>query len=226
MFSLRRELQAIEEYAEQGEPALLGKWSDKFAKHLRAIPEMVPEWRDAIEWDELVRLERAVTEGRLSTVSNQVDRIRRDCRNCHREYRTLAALRYRSPDFSGLTLNDDNSESIDFSSHMETLSRTLNRIKIASEDTRWASAGNSVAKLKTELERLANICATCHRDAAPRARIFGESSVAVLEEIDSAIGQQDLRQTGMALGQAAVNICARCHATHRTLSEMRQLLFD
>ncbi len=226
MFALRRELQAIEEYAALGERELLAKWSDQFTRHLRSIPEMVPEWRDAIEWDEVERLEHVVAEGALSQVSNSIDRIRRDCRSCHREFRVLAALRYRAPDFSALALDDGEGGRVDFPTHMERLSLILNRIKIASEDARWESANESLLSLRTELERLATTCPACHADAPPRARILGEASAAVLDQLATAIAARQPSQTGRQLGQAAVDICARCHATHRTLSEMRQLLFD
>ncbi len=226
MFALRRELQAIEAYAAEGERELLLKWSRKFAKHLRSIPEMVPEWHDAIEWDELEQLELAVAEGTLAEVRQHTDRIRRDCRSCHREYRVLAALRYRSPDFSGLTVEDSDGRSVEFSSHMDTLSLTLNRIKIASEDTRWNAAIKAAARLRTELQQLAATCPVCHSDAAPSERILGKDSFTVLNELENAIEQREPKQTGRRLGQAAVDICARCHATHRTLSEMKQLLFD
>ena len=226
MFSLRRELQAIEEYTDMQEADRVRKWSDRFVKHLRSIPEMVPEWQDAVEWGEVDRLEQAVSAGDLATVPGSLDRIQRDCRSCHREYRVLAALRYRSPDFTTVTVDDGRGGRVEFANHMETLSLTLNRIKIASEDDRWSQAAKAAAALRAELTRMASTCDTCHQDQAPKERILGEASQALLDGLDTALAHRQLRETGLKLGEAAVTVCARCHATHRTLSEMKQLLFD
>ena len=226
MFSLRRELQAIEEYTDMQEAELARKWSARFVKHLRSIPEMVPEWEDAVEWEEVKHLEQAVSTGDLATVPGILKRIQRDCRSCHREYRVLAALRYRSPDFSEVTVDDGQGGQLGFANHMEILSLTLNRIKIASEDDRWSQAATAATALRAELARMASTCDVCHQDMAPKARILGEASQTLLDGLDTALAHRQLRETGMKLGEAAVTVCARCHATHRTLSEMKQLLFD
>jgi len=226
MFSLRRELQAIEEYADEGDAGAVAKWGERFVKHLRSIPEMVPEWRDEIDWPPVARLEADLRAGNLPGVKHGIDRVRRDCRSCHREYRVLAALRYRSPDFSAVTLDDGQGGNLPFADHMERLSLILNRIRIASDDRHWNAAGEASQALRGELDRLSASCAGCHDDPAPRARILGADSQALLDSLDAALAQQDTRQAAMKLGEAAVDVCARCHATHRTLSEMKRLLFD
>ncbi len=226
MFSLRRELQAMEAYADEGDAGAVAKWGERFVKHIRSIPEMVPEWRDEIDWPPVDRLEADLRAGDLAGVKRGIDRVRRDCRSCHREYRVLAALRYRSPDFSGVTLDDGRGGRVPFADHMERLSLILNRIRIAGDDRRWNTAGEASLALRSELDRLSASCAGCHDDPAPRARILGDDSRAVLDALDAALAQQDSREAAMKLGEAAVDVCARCHATHRTLSEMKRLLFD
>jgi len=109
---------------------------------------------------------------------------------------------------------------------MERLSLILNRIRIASDDQRWTRARQASGALRGELDRLSASCAACHPDPAPQARILGDDSRAVLDALDAALAQKESREAAMKLGEAAVDVCARCHATHRTLSEMKRLLFD
>ncbi|MFI0415455.1 MAG: hypothetical protein ACH255_15075 [Candidatus Thiodiazotropha sp.] len=167
MFALRRELQAIDEYAAEQNLMLTKKWSDKFVEHFRKLPEMVPEWRDEVELGEATRLETAARSGDFKTVTSAVSRLQRNCRNCHREYRALAALRYRSPDFSHIEIADEQGILKDYGTHMDALSRTVNRIKIASEDKQWARAAKASRQLRGQLYRLGESCESCHKDELP-----------------------------------------------------------
>ncbi|MEW7984145.1 MAG: hypothetical protein AB2805_04530 [Candidatus Thiodiazotropha sp.] len=226
MFALRRELQAIDEYAAEQNLMLTKKWSDKFVEHFRKLPEMVPEWRDEVELGEATRLETAARSGDFKTVTSAVSRLQRNCRNCHREYRALAALRYRSPDFSHIEIADEQGILKDYGTHMDALSRTVNRIKIASEDKQWARAAKASRQLRGQLYRLGESCESCHKDELPRQRILGDASSRTLDELDEALTRQQPKSTGKKLGEAAVIICARCHGVHRTLGDTRSFLFD
>ncbi|MES9976927.1 hypothetical protein [Candidatus Thiodiazotropha sp. LNASS1] len=226
MFALRRELQAIDEYAAEQDLMLTKKWSGKFVEHFRKLPDMVPEWRDEVELDEATRLETAARLGDFKTVTSAVSRLQRNCRNCHREYRALAALRYRSPDFSHIQIADEQGILKDYGTHMDALSRTVNRIKIASEDKQWARAAKASQQLRGQLYRLGESCGSCHKDELPRLRILGDASSRTLDELDEALTRQQPKSTGKKLGEAAVIICARCHGVHRTLGDTRSFLFD
>ncbi|MCG8015049.1 MAG: cytochrome c [Candidatus Thiodiazotropha sp. 'RUGA'] len=226
MFALRRELQAVDEYAAERDLELTRKWTDKFTAHYRKLPEMVPEWQDEVELEETERLETAAQTGDFENVASAVSRLQRNCRNCHREYRVLAALRYRSPDFSKIEIVDDQGRPQEYGDHMETLSQTINRIKIASVDNRWSHAQKAVQQLRGQLQRLAESCDSCHKDELPRQRILGDASVKTLDELDEALTQQQPKMAGRKLGEAAVVICARCHGVHRSLSDTRSFVFD
>ncbi|MES9946272.1 MAG: hypothetical protein ABW080_15055 [Candidatus Thiodiazotropha sp.] len=226
MFALRRELQAVDEYAAERDRGMTQKWSDKFLDHFRKLPEMVPEWRDEIEFDEALRLESASRSGDFDTVTSAVSRLKRNCRNCHREYRALAALRYRSGDFSTIRIADEQGVLQDYVSHMEALSQSVNRIKIATEDNRWKRAIKASGQLRVQLHRLADSCESCHQDDPPRERILGSDSHRTLDELDQALSKQQPKVTGRKLGEAAVIICARCHGVHRTIGDARSFLFD
>ncbi|MCU7922455.1 MAG: cytochrome c [Candidatus Thiodiazotropha sp. (ex Dulcina madagascariensis)] len=225
MFALRRERQAIEEYVELKNPELVRKWSERFVKHLRQLPEMAPEWEDEVELKEALRLERAALSGDLEAVSKAIARISRNCRSCHREYRALAAMRFRSPDFSQIPVSDDQGGEISYAQLMSELSRAINRIKIASEDQRWKHANQASARLRVLLRRLGESCIACHKDPPPHERILGSASQGVLDGLDEVLQKRQAELSGKKLGEAAVIICARCHGVHRTLNDVRSLLY-
>ncbi|MCU7932322.1 MAG: cytochrome c [Candidatus Thiodiazotropha sp. (ex Codakia rugifera)] len=225
MFALRREMQAVDEYAALRDLPRLKKWSDKFIQHFKQLPEMVPEWDDELELDEIARLDTEVNQGDFKAVSQTLARISRNCRACHRDYRALAAVRYRTADFSQVSISDNEQGEISYTDHMKALSRNINRIKIASEDSRWKSAQQAAEALEVQLELLGKSCDNCHKDQPPYERILGRTSQQMLDELAQAIHQHQPKLTARRLGETAVSICARCHSVHRSLSDIRHQLF-
>ncbi len=226
MFAMRRELQAVREYAAAGDAAGMSRWAEKLSRHYRRLAEMVPEWRDEADVSLLDDLNRQVAAADFAAVRRAAERLENDCRACHREYQALAALRYRWPRFSELRIDDGHGATQDYRGHMESLSATLNRIKIASEDARWQAARAAYGELRSQLDRLADNCQVCHRDEAPRERVLGADTTETLQQLDQALQAQDANGTGRRLGKAAVQVCARCHGVHRMLSEIQRHLFE
>lgn len=179
MFAMRRELQAVEHYAQQQDRERLEKWSRRLVKHYLSIPKMVPEWNDEVESDAAERLLKAAAEGDGNAAANAASRLARSCRGCHREFRALVAARYRAADFSTVTVADGNDGTLSHADAMQALSRTLNQIKIASEDEFWEQATASSGRLEKSLDLLGKTCAACHKDPEPRERILGAVSRAI-----------------------------------------------
>jgi cytochrome c556 len=225
MFSLRRELQAVQEYAAAGDGVHLAKWAGRLAAHYRKLGVMVPEWSDELELGEADALAQAAESGDVSAAAQSARRLARTCRSCHREYRALAAARFRAPDFAVVSTSHGEA-SLTYAQAMEALSRSVNRIKIAADDSRWEAATEALKDLRSRLDSLGGSCNQCHRDEAPRERILGVSSRETLNDLAQALAAHDQGQTGRLLGGAAVQVCARCHGVHRTLSDLRQVLFE
>jgi len=224
MFAMRRELQALQEYADEGDLSGVKKWSDKLIKHYRRIPEMVPEWQDELELETATGLETAVANADLARVKSLSRDLARSCKGCHRDFRVLAALRYRTPVFNDVMVSE-NGQQIKFLEFKHELIRTLNRINISVQDARWENAAVALEQFQSKLGAYGDSCASCHDDKEPRERILGAATTAGLEHLKQAIQRQDQKDSGSSLGETAVNVCARCHGVHRTLTEIRQQLF-
>jgi len=227
MFRLRREMQAVIWYNAREDVARLGKWSARFEKDYRSIGKLVPEWQDELELEWLERLQSAAAGGDFSAVGKALRKLQASCGSCHREYRAVAALRYRTADFSLLAVEDSETlEEIPYDKAMGRLSTLVNRIKIASVDGDVATGLASVAELTRRMRDLATGCVGCHEDADPRERILGSSSERLLEQMTKSIQAGEQKQTGRQLGELAVTSCARCHGVHRTLYDIRKEIME
>lgn len=225
MFSLRREMQAISEYAAADEPALTQKWIERFAGHYLKIADMVPEWKDELEYAWLERLESAAVAGDRSGVERALRKIGQGCNACHREFRAATAILYRTPDFGNITIKKSTDGSVDnLADVMEELSSLINRIKIATDDGRQAAALASLQQLRSRLDDLGESCAGCHKDPAPRERFLGKLTGDALQDLERGLKQGDKKLAGRSLGSAAVYACARCHAVHRAPYDLRDKL--
>jgi cytochrome c553 len=224
MFRLRREMQALNEYAAEGDAAGVKKWGQRLVDDYRKIPEMVPEWEDEVDLEWTTRLESAIQQADFETVARASKKLGNSCNSCHREYRPLVAALYRTPDYGKLTIDWMDGNSLSFTDAMDQLSQLVNRIKIASEDGRQGKALKAVAQLKRGLDKLGASCEQCHRDPEPKARILGDHTQHTLNELATAIQKGETKTSGKLLGEAAVIACARCHGVHRTLGSLKTFL--
>ncbi len=226
MFAMRRELQAVREYAELQDGPRMAQWAQRLTGHYEKLPQMVPEWRDETDPQLISQLLEEVQAGDYEGTLRATEHLERDCRACHRQYQALAALKYRWPQFDALRISDGVDGERAYADHMESMSTTLNRVKIAIEDDRWGAAEESLGELRNQLHGLGEGCQECHKEAATRERILGAASTATLDELGQALSTEEPKAAGRLLGEAAVQICARCHGVHRLLTDMQRHLFD
>jgi cytochrome c556 len=172
MFGLRRELQAVREYSDEGDLVGVKKWSDKLLKHYRSLSDMVPEWRDEVDLDYAAALEKSVQRGNFKQIKRASKQITQTCRSCHKSYQLLARLRYRTADFSQIKV-EHGGKKLRFSRFKTELVRSLNRIKIALSDQHWVKAENALADLQQRLDSFGQTCSSCHRDDKAQQRILG-----------------------------------------------------
>ena len=223
MFRLRREMQAVKEYARQKDVIGTKKWGERLTKSYRSIPEMVPEWKNEVRLDWADILETAAQQGNFKKVLRAHNKLNASCNLCHQDFQALAAALYRSPDFSEHKIAFKG-KTVHYDRFMELLSSTLNRIKIAIEDQRPQIAKHALKQLKTQLQALGGNCSKCHQDEIPKERILGEATQKLLKGLEESIRNKQPKQAGRFLGKAAVAICARCHGVHRTLSDLKKFL--
>ena len=220
MFKLRREMQAVQFYAENKDAKHLDKWVALLSEHYLKIGEMVPEWKKNLDVDAIARLQESAVNNRYQDVSHALDKLNESCESCHKDYRAITAAMYRSPDFSLMEI----SPSTSLEMHMEALTRQVNQIKIASEDGMQDVALSSLSDLETGINALGKTCSNCHKKDT---RVYPDEAInKTLNSLGESLRTGTLKDQGRELGTLAVLACARCHGTHRIAYDTRQLFVD
>ncbi len=235
MFRLRREMQAIAEYAKTSDPApgeqgannqvAMQKWIKRLDKDYNKIAEMVPEWEKEIKPKLLPELEMFAEKGDAYRVGKTLKMIKRTCDDCHTHYQPLVTATYRSPHYDDIKLKDLNGKTQSYNDNMEQLSKSVNRILIALDDKRNPIALQASQKLVDQLQNLGDSCSSCHKDDDyPRERILGKATRQRFEKLQIKIKEGQVKDSQKLMGEIAVTVCARCHNTHRIVSDLRNAL--
>lgn len=221
MFRLRREFQAIGDYAALEDNAGLKKWSERLVKDYKSIAEMVPEWSDEIDPKWADNLLTAAKQGDYAAVAKAQRELGKTCNSCHNEYRAVTAALYRTPGYDDIKVEiEETMEELSYKKLMQRLSREMNRLKIALDDGHTEKARQSAENLASSLSDLGNSCSSCHQDDYPRERILGEHNQKLLTDLTMGIDSVAANDSQKLLGEAAVYICARCHSIHRTNNDL------
>ncbi len=218
MFKLRREMQAVQFYAETKDKEHLRKWALALNEHYLKIGEMVSSWNKKLDISTLSSLQANVDNQDYTGVLAAVKTLQKSCDSCHSDYQAITALTYRAPDFSTLEIEP----LVPFNSHMEKLSKQVNQIKIASEDGMSDLAISSLVDLKKDMSKLGQVCSDCHKK--DKVSYPSEQMNNTLLSLENSLKTGTLKEQGMDLGTLAVQACARCHGTHRLAFGTKVLL--
>jgi mono/diheme cytochrome c family protein len=218
MFELRREMLAIETYAQAEDPENLNKWVKKLGSHYRKIASMVPEWASRLDLDALSSVQKGADEKHYKDAIAALGDLNESCQSCHADFRAVTAALYRAPDFSGLKVAGDKP----LNEHMTVLSRNVNHIKIAFVDGRDTDALSAFADLKAGMTELGESCGECHNKLGKKVYPDPVMSEA-METLEESLKAGDIMAKGRSLGMVAVLACAQCHGTHRLAFDAKML---
>ncbi len=220
MFKLRREMLAIKIYAKTQDDENLKKWVDKLNEDYYEIIEMVPEWKNKLDLISIAEIQRSTKEKRYDEVIHALDELDKNCQSCHTDFRAMTATIYRAPDFSEMKIDD----SITLVSHMRTMSKQVNKIKIAFVDGRSDAALSALSELEKGMNNLGGICINCHKNASKE--FPNEKITQTMADLKQSLKTGSLKEQGKALGTLAVLACAKCHSTHRLAYDAKKLLVN
>ena len=225
MFRLRREMQAIGEYAEQKDQVSMKKWISRLEKDYNKIADMVPEWEKEIKPRLLPELEMFAKKGDMPRLAKTLKMIQRTCDDCHNDYQPLVTAIYRSPHYDDIKIKALSGKVHSFDDNMEALSSSVNRILIALDDGHNNMALQAGQDLSSQLQNLGDSCQSCHKDDKyPYERILGKATQQRLEMLQANITKGQVKDSQKLMGEIAVTVCARCHNTHRIVNDLRNAL--
>ena len=225
MFRLRREMQAINEASLNKDVKNMQKWLDRLDKDYHKIADMVPEWESEIKPRLLSELEMFIEKKDFYRIGKTIEMIQITCDDCHKTYQPLVTATYRSPYYDDIKIKDDLGNAQSFEDNMHDLSTSVNQILIALDDGHKAAALDASQTLSDHLSVLQTSCNQCHKnDKYPVERILGKVTKENLKSLQLNIKQGRVKDSQKLMGEIAVTVCARCHNTHRVLSDLRNAL--
>lgn len=225
MFALRREMQAVSEYAEQGDWAKMNKWISRLEKDYRKIAEMVPEWEDEIKIRLLPELKMFVEKKDAYRTAKTLKMIQRTCDDCHHSYQPIVTAMYRSPHYGDIRVKNLSGNEQSYEDSMEALSTSVNQILIALDDGQKSKALVARQNLANQLQNLGGSCSHCHgKELYPHERILGKATQQRLDALESRISEGRVKEGQKLMGEIAVSVCARCHNIHRIVNDLRNAL--
>ena len=225
MFRLRREMQAVAEYAKTNDQAAMEKWIKRLDEDYNKIADMVPEWEKETKPRLIPELEMFAEKGDSYRIGKTLKMIQRTCDDCHTYYQPLVIATYRSPHYGDIKIKGDDGEMQSFEENMEQLSESVNLTLIALDDGRNDVAMQASKSLAVQLDRLGDSCSSCHKDDAyPQERILGKATRQRLDKLQTNISEGRVKDSQKLMGEIAVTVCARCHNTHRIVSDLRNAL--
>ncbi len=220
MFKLRREVLAIEIYTKTEDRENLQKWAAKLKEDYQNIAEMVPEWEKKLDFLTITEIQKSIKEKRYGDITNALLDLDKSCQSCHTDFRAVTATMYRAPDFSEMKI--DGSKTL--ISHMRTMSKHVNQIKIAFVDGRQEAALSALSELEKEMNSLGTVCGNCHKSVS---KIFpDEKMTQTMTDLEQSIKTGSLQEQGKALGTLAVMVCAKCHGTHRLAYDAKKVISE
>lgn len=220
MFKLRREMQAVKTYSEKQSQPLTQKWVELFTGHYRKIQDMVPEWKDELDFKWADKLDTAAEAGDFSAVDQAMRKISHSCNSCHREFRAVTAAVYRTPDYSKIKVATQDAEAIAYPEYMVHLQALVNSIVINMKDDQMADAIADTNQLEHALKQLKPSCSSCHKKSRQADYYLGEETAKSLHKLSTALKAGDKKTAGRAIGETALNACASCHGVHRAVYDL------
>ena len=227
MFRLRREMQAINEYAKENNIPAMKKWIKRLEKDYNKIADMVPEWEKEIKPRLLPELKMFANKGDTLRVTRTLEMITETCNDCHQRYQPFVTAIYRSPGYDDIKLKNKNGTPYSFKDNMQALTKSLNQILIALDDGKKSTALQARQNLSIQLQELGNSCKLCHKkDSYPKERILGKAMLKNLALLETRINKDRVKGSQKLLGKIGVTVCARCHNIHRIVSDLRSTLSE
>jgi len=220
MFKLRREMQAVEFYAQNHDAEHMNTWALQLNEHYVKIADMVPNWKNKLALQTMTDLTLASEQKDFLSVLTQHKILQQSCDSCHDDYQAITALTYRTPDFSTIQIDENTA----YSAHMNTLTKQVNQIKISAQDGNKNLALKSLAELTQGMNTLGETCVNCHKK--DRKPYPNEAMKNTLVSLEQSLTSGTAKRQGRDLGTLAVLACARCHGTHRIAYGAKNKLTD
>ncbi|NPA16964.1 MAG: cytochrome c [Aquificae bacterium] len=199
------------------------KWAERLQRNYLRIGEMVGKWDKLLKKKEMEAVVRAVKEKNPSAVRMNLQTVGKSCVQCHKNYKLSAKVKFHSPDFTGMKLEDPVSGmKYSIEDYMKAMTDDMKRLKVYSIDGKKDRARRAGFNFIKRFEGLTQMCGECHTGKKSEDVYFGidvEKRVTALRE---AVVNVDVIRIKRNLNWLSENNCGKCHNVHETPYLLRE----
>lgn len=205
------------------------KNAEKWAKNLRdnyiGIGKMVPEFDKGLKKDEVELLLKAVQSRDQEGIKRYADVVGKSCSQCHQRYKITTKVMYHYPSFEVINVEDPITRSQNsFKDHMKKMTDSMKKVRIYIEDGKLDKAqleGNNFIK---RFKAVSESCSDCHSNKLSEQLYYGKGMDEKIQLLSKALQSKNKEEVYKNLSYISEYNCSKCHNTHQTVSNIRELL--
>jgi len=191
------------------------KWAERLQRNYLKIGEMVSKWDKLLKKKEMDALVNGVKDKNRSAVMINLQTVEKSCVQCHKNYKLSAKVKFHSPDFTGMKLEDPVSGMKYFiEDYMKAMADDMKRLKVYSIDRKKDKARKSGFNFIRRFEGLTQMCGECHTGKKSEDVYFGIDVEKRITALREAIVNVDVIRIKRNLNWLSENNCGKCHNVH------------
>ncbi len=193
------------------------KWAKRLQENYLKIGKMVKKWDKLLKKDDMEKLVKSVESKNKMQTMGFVQKVGRSCVQCHKSYRLSAKIKFHSPDFEGMNIEDPVS-GLDYSlkDYMKAMTNDMKMMRIYLIDGKKSKARKSGFDFIKRFEGMTQMCGDCHTDKLSEKVYFGIEAEKRITALREAVVNGELMKINKQLKWLSQNNCSKCHNVHQT----------
>lgn len=199
-------------------------WAKKLQENYLKIGQMVKKWDRNLKKANAQKLLEAVKNKDKATAMENLKAIGRTCVQCHRTYQASVKVKYHTPDFSKINVEDPVSgQKLEYGDYMKNVANDMKLLKVYLTEGKNKEAKKAGLSFTKRLKGLSQSCSECHTQEEGSEKIyFGERTQKHINALQEAIKKSDKKAISTHIGWIAQNNCVKCHNVHQTLYLLKE----
>ncbi|WP_457638752.1 hypothetical protein [Persephonella sp.] len=193
------------------------RWAEKLEKDYLKIGKMVDKWDRLLKKEDAKNLVKFAKEKNKGGVRQSLQAVGRSCTQCHKNYKLSAKVKYHSPDFSGMKIEDPvTGLKYSVEDYMKAMTDDFKQMRIHAVEGEKTKTRKTGFNFIRRFEGMTQICSDCHTNKLSEEIYFGIEAEKHLTALREAVVNMDVIRIKKEAKWLSENNCAKCHNVHET----------